>query len=201
MTDSPCVVGRIQGLLRFSFLLLLSLIINPCISERPCVAVGTWKFSSSAVEAAWEILGQGGCALDAAERGVNVVELDTTEQTYVGYGGLPNSEGEMEFDAAIMDGRGCKYGAVMALKGVKKAVSVARYAQQVTRNSQSSTIRSVMTMSSLTILLLRRVFLFTSTSALTKGHKTRPRRTITCALMAYLPNLGSPQTGHGTECS
>jgi len=95
--------------------------------QGPCVAVGTWNFASLAVEKAGRILAAGGSAVDAAEAGVNALELDASEQTYVGYGGLPNAEGDMEFDAGIMDGRGCRYGAVMALKGIKRAVSVARF--------------------------------------------------------------------------
>lgn len=95
-------------------------------APRPCVAVGTWKFASLAVKSASSVLSSGGSAVDAAQAGVLALELDTSEQTYVGYGGLPNDEGDMEFDAAIMDGKGCRYGAVMALKGVRSAVSVAR---------------------------------------------------------------------------
>jgi hypothetical protein len=39
-----------------------------------------------------------------------------TEQYYVGYGGFPNAEGEMELDAAIMCGSRKTYGGVAALQ-------------------------------------------------------------------------------------
>jgi isoaspartyl peptidase/L-asparaginase-like protein (Ntn-hydrolase superfamily) len=87
--------------------ILLLLSCSFCISicgDVPCVAVGTWHFSSLALEHAKGVLEAGGSALDAAERGINALELDTSEQTFVGYGGLPNAEGHMELDAAIMDG-------------------------------------------------------------------------------------------------
>lgn len=48
--------------------------------------------------------------------GINAVELDTQDQYFVGLGGLPNSEGTMEMDAAVMDGKTMTYGAVMAIR-------------------------------------------------------------------------------------
>ncbi len=86
------------------FLLLLLSVVSLCGSSVPCVAVGTWHFSALAIDRAREILESGGTAVDAAEKGVNALEIDTSEQTFVGYGGLPNSDGDMELDAAIMDG-------------------------------------------------------------------------------------------------
>jgi len=41
--------------------------------------------------------------MDAVEKGINVPE-DDPKVTSVGYGGLPNEEGVVELDAAIMDG-------------------------------------------------------------------------------------------------
>jgi hypothetical protein len=38
------------------------------------------------------------------------------DQYYVGYGGFPNAEGEMELDAAIMCGSRKTYGGVAALQ-------------------------------------------------------------------------------------
>lgn len=48
--------------------------------------------------------------------GINAVELDTEDQYFVGVGGLPNAEGVMELDAAIMDGNSMYFGAVMAIR-------------------------------------------------------------------------------------
>lgn len=47
------------------------------------------------------------------------MELDTKDQYFVGLGGLPNADGVMEFDAAVMDGKTMSYGAVLAIRYVK----------------------------------------------------------------------------------
>lgn len=48
--------------------------------------------------------------------GITAVELDNQDQYFVGLGGLPNADGVMEFDAAVMDGKTMSYGAVMAVR-------------------------------------------------------------------------------------
>ena len=88
----------------------------------------TWSFAPLALKAGSEVFKSGGGVLDAVEKAVNAVELDTAQQYYVGYGGMPNADGVMELDAAFMDGRKCRYGAVMALQGVRTPISVARCA-------------------------------------------------------------------------
>ena len=67
------------------------------------VAVATWEFAGPAVTAAGQAITSGGAAMDAVESGINVAELDPAI-TSVGYGGLPNAEGVVEVDAAVMDG-------------------------------------------------------------------------------------------------
>ncbi|CAM9175978.1 unnamed protein product [Ectocarpus sp. 6 AP-2014] len=90
-------------------------------------AIATWSFGKIAVDAAAELLADGGTALDATEAGVTAVELDTQDQYFVGLGGLPNANGQMEFDAAVMEGTSMSYGAVLAVsRGVVKAFSAAR---------------------------------------------------------------------------
>ena len=91
----------------------------------PC-AVATWKFGEIAVREAARWLEEGHSAVDAAERAVNAVELDTQDQYFVGVGGLPNRDGDMELDAAIMRGRGYQLGCVLAVQGISTPVSVAR---------------------------------------------------------------------------
>lgn len=93
-------------------------------SAIPC-AVSTWKFGAIAIKEAYVNLLSGSSALDAIEKGINAVELDTAEQYFVGVGGLPNAEGEMEFDAAIMDHES-RYSAVLCLQDIATPVSVAR---------------------------------------------------------------------------
>jgi beta-aspartyl-peptidase (threonine type) len=69
---------------------------------------------------------EAGCpALDGIEQGIRRVEADSTVR-HVGLGGDPNLLGEMECDAAVMNGADCTAGSVGALKGYVHAVSVAR---------------------------------------------------------------------------
>lgn len=78
-----------------------------------------------AVEVAYARLAAGADTLDAAVAGVQVVEDDPDDLT-VGYGGLPNEDGAVELDAAVMHGPTHKSGAVAALKNVRHAAAVAR---------------------------------------------------------------------------
>ena len=84
-----------------------------------------------AAKAARQALIQGRDPLDAAIAGVNVAELDPDDVT-VGYGGIPNEEGVVELDAAVMDGRTMRAGAVAALTGVKTPSKVARLVMEHT---------------------------------------------------------------------
>lgn len=90
---------------------------------RKPIAIATWRYPN-AVSAAWEVLREGGSALDAVERGVRVEEADVTNST-VGKGGRPDRDGHVTLDACVMDAQG-NYGAVMCLEKVTHAVSVAR---------------------------------------------------------------------------
>jgi len=77
------------------------------------------------IESARGSLEAGRSALDAVELGVRDVEADISVDS-VGRGGSPNILGEMECDAAIMDGSTLMAGSVGALKDYLHAVSVAR---------------------------------------------------------------------------
>lgn len=85
----------------------------------------------AANRAALEILSRGGSALDAAEGGVMVAEADPRDHS-VGLGGLPNIQGIVELDAALMDGTTLEAGAVAALRDIKHPVAVARKVLQET---------------------------------------------------------------------
>ena len=89
------------------------------------VVVSTWAIGERANIPAWKILMEGGSALDAVVAGVSVAEKDP-EVKSVGYGGYPNAEGEVEVDAAVMDGRNLGYGSVVALRNIDVATAVAR---------------------------------------------------------------------------
>jgi Asparaginase len=74
---------------------------------------------------AGEILQRQGCAFDAVEKVGISVENDPEVDT-VGYGGFPNMEGEVELDAAFMDGHTLAIGGVAGMKGYRNPISVAR---------------------------------------------------------------------------
>lgn len=96
----------------------------PRVPMRPVVAA-TWRHGEIGVNAAVKVLERGGSSMDAVVAGVRAVELDNNGQYFVGVGGLPNADGEMELDAAVMDHMR-RYGAVMALKNICTPVEVAR---------------------------------------------------------------------------
>jgi N4-(beta-N-acetylglucosaminyl)-L-asparaginase len=98
------------------------------------VFLATWKHGKPANERAAEIFSTGGTLLDAVEKGINVPENDPNVQS-VGYGGLPNAEGEVELDAAIMDGTRHRVGAAINLHHIKNPISVARLVMEKTRHS------------------------------------------------------------------
>jgi beta-aspartyl-peptidase (threonine type) len=74
--------------------------------------------------AGWQILKQGGSALDAAEAAV--VVLEDNPLFNAGTGSTLNSLGEVEMDAAIMEGETLSVGAVAAVQGIKNPIKLAR---------------------------------------------------------------------------
>jgi N4-(beta-N-acetylglucosaminyl)-L-asparaginase len=86
---------------------------------------------SFAVTKAMEMIQQGKDALDAVIAGVNIVE-DDPKDTSVGYGGLPNEEGVVELDAAVMHGPSHRAGAVASLQRIKNPSKVARLVMERT---------------------------------------------------------------------
>src|SRR3954470_19838845 len=77
-----------------------------------------------AVEAAVKILRENGTCLDAVEAAIRVLEDDPTFNA--GYGSTLNSEGDVEMDAAIMEGSELHVGGVASIRGVRHPISVAR---------------------------------------------------------------------------
>jgi isoaspartyl peptidase/L-asparaginase-like protein (Ntn-hydrolase superfamily) len=86
--------------------------------------IATWKMSWDGVMAAFELLERGGEAPEAVKKAINMVE-DNPEFSSVGYGGLPNRLGEVELDAAYMDGTTGRYGGVLGIKGIANPFDVA----------------------------------------------------------------------------
>jgi isoaspartyl peptidase/L-asparaginase-like protein (Ntn-hydrolase superfamily) len=98
---------------------------------REPIVLATWDYGIELCAAAQQVFASGGDLLDALEKGVNVVEDDPAVHS-VGYNGLPNEDGVVQLDAAIMDGRGHRTGAVAALERIKNPISVARKVMDVT---------------------------------------------------------------------
>lgn len=94
------------------------------------LVISTWNHGIPANEAAWKILSKGGNALDAVEQGVRVPEGDP-ESMSVGYGGLPDRDGNVTLDACIMSKDG-DCGSVSFLKHIKHPISVARKVMEET---------------------------------------------------------------------
>lgn len=78
----------------------------------------------AALAAGAEILDRGGFACDAAEAAVRVLEEDPCFNA--GRGSVLDADGHIELDAAIMDGRNRRAGAVAGLRTTRAPVSLAR---------------------------------------------------------------------------
>ncbi len=74
-------------------------------------------------EKAMQMLRSGADPLDSVIAGVNVFENDPQDIT-VGYGGLPNEDGEVELDASVMHGPTKRAGAVASLRYIKNPSKV-----------------------------------------------------------------------------
>ena len=77
-----------------------------------------------ALEAGWEILKNGGEALDAVEAAVVVLEDDPIFDA--GTGSHLNRDGRVQLDAIVMDGRTLRAGAVAAVERIHNPVRLAR---------------------------------------------------------------------------
>jgi N4-(beta-N-acetylglucosaminyl)-L-asparaginase len=86
-----------------------------------------------AVEKAMEIVRQGRDPLDAAIEGVAIVEADPKDHS-VGLGGLPNEDGVVELDAAVMHGPTHGGGSVAAMRNIIHPAAVARQVMKRTRH-------------------------------------------------------------------
>lgn len=93
------------------------------------VVISTWDAGLAANRGAWEVLGNGGAALDAVEKGVMVTE--SSINCCVGLGGNPDRDGFVTLDACIMDHQ-FNCGSVAFLERIKHPVSVARRVMEKT---------------------------------------------------------------------
>jgi beta-aspartyl-peptidase (threonine type) len=79
----------------------------------------------AALEAGWQLLSQGRSALEACEAAVRIMEDDPTYDA--GVGSHLTADGMVELDAAVMDGRSLRYGAVANLRRVRNPITLARH--------------------------------------------------------------------------
>jgi len=77
-----------------------------------------------ALDVGWGLLSRGKSALDAIEETVAAMEDDPTFDA--GRGSVLNTDGSVEMDASIMDGRTMDAGAVAALRNFPNPVRIAR---------------------------------------------------------------------------
>jgi N4-(beta-N-acetylglucosaminyl)-L-asparaginase len=94
------------------------------------IVLSTWFNQSLANEDAWSILKDGGSAIDAVEKGVQVAENDK-ENCCVGLSGNPDRTGKVTLDACIMDHLH-NIGSVAAIERIKNPIRVARMVMERT---------------------------------------------------------------------
>ena len=99
-------------------------ILVPCFAFMSLLLVGSVN-AHVGFRDGMNILRSGGSAIDAVVAVIRKVEANPDDHS-VGFGGLPNLEGEVELDASIMDGRTLATGAVAALHGYQDAIALAR---------------------------------------------------------------------------
>jgi len=86
-----------------------------------------------ALDKGMDILKKGGDTLDAAVAVVTVVEDDPNDDS-VGYGGLPNEEGEVELDASVMHGPTHRAGSVASVRRIKNVARLAKTVMEKTNH-------------------------------------------------------------------
>ncbi len=132
--DRRTFLGTVAGAAALGTLEVTSEPIRVGAATRSAVFLSTWAHGKPANERAAHVYGSGGSLVDAVEKGINVPENDPNV-TSVGYGGLPNADGEVELDAAIMDGARHRAGSVCNLHKIKNPISVARMVMEKTRHT------------------------------------------------------------------
>ena len=96
------------------------------------IILSTWSHGLPANDAGWKVLQNGGSSMDAAEAGARIPEADPTSAS-VGFGGLPDEQGNVTLDACVMDSTG-NCGSVAFLQNIKHPVSVARKVMEDTKH-------------------------------------------------------------------
>jgi len=105
------------------------LALHPVEPKKP-VVIATWNHGMTSNKVSWNILKDGGSALDAVEEGVRVIESDP-KGTTVGIGGSPDRDGIVTLDASIMNHKN-QCGSVVFLQNIENPISVARKVMEET---------------------------------------------------------------------
>lgn len=79
----------------------------------------------AALRAGWQVLQAGGSALDAVEAAVRA--LEDAPIFDAGVGSVLNRDGDVELDAAVMDGNTLRSGAVAGVRRVRNPITLARH--------------------------------------------------------------------------
>ena len=93
------------------------------------IVLSTWDAGLAANVGAWKVLGAGGNAIDAVEKGVMITEDENN--CCVGLNGNPDRDGHVTLDASIMDHE-FNCGSVAFLERIKHPISVARRVMEKT---------------------------------------------------------------------
>src|SRR3981189_1587797 len=86
-----------------------------------------------ALDKGMDVLKKGGDTLDAVVAAVTIVEDDPSDDS-VGYGGLPNEEGEVELDASVMHGPTHRAGSVASVRRIKNVSRLAKTVMEKTNH-------------------------------------------------------------------
>jgi N4-(beta-N-acetylglucosaminyl)-L-asparaginase len=101
------------------------------LAGRPVVISSANGFRSKsgdgrpAIQVAYDMISKGGDTLEAIVAGVQIVELDPTDNS-VGLGGLPNEAGVVQLDASCMHGPTKRAGSVAGLEDIATPAAVAK---------------------------------------------------------------------------
>jgi len=104
---------------------------TPAAGTRPLIISSANGLN--ALDKGMQILKSGGDTLDAAVAAVTVVEDDPNDDS-VGYGGLPNEEGEVELDASVMHGPTRRAGSVASVRRIKNVSRLAKTVMERTNH-------------------------------------------------------------------
>jgi len=108
-------------------------LLHPSPSEGTRPLIISSANGLNALDKGMQILKNGGDTLDAAVAAVTVVEDDPNDDS-VGYGGLPNEEGEVELDASVMHGPTRRAGSVASVRRIKNVSRLAKTVMERTNH-------------------------------------------------------------------